>query len=95
VPPASDTPGEARGPRDANPAGPLPSRAVAVNRRRAAKRMMVVHLCAAIVWLLLLVPTLLWWKNSILWVASMSLYANVAAHLSGFQGARAERSAEN
>lgn len=49
------------------------------------------HLGAAITWALLLVPTLLWLKSSILWVAAMSLYANVAAHWSAFQGAAAEK----
>jgi hypothetical protein len=51
------------------------------------------HLAMTIVWMALLVPTLIWWKSSILWVAGMSLYANVAAHWSAFQGARAEREA--
>jgi hypothetical protein len=51
------------------------------------------HLAMTVVWALLLVPTLIWWKDSILWVAAMSLYANVAAHWSAFQGARAERAA--
>jgi hypothetical protein len=27
-------------------------------------------------WLLMMVPTLVWWKESVLWVACMSLYAN-------------------
>jgi hypothetical protein len=70
-------------------------REAAVSRARDPRRARWLHLVMAISWTLLMVPTLLWWKNSILWVASMSLYANVAAHLSGFQGARAERSAEN
>ena len=52
------------------------------------------HLALALGWALLLVPTLLWWKASILWVASMSLYANIASHWSGYQAARAERIAD-
>lgn len=51
------------------------------------------HLIMTLFWALLLVPTLIWWKSSILWVAAMSLYANVAAHWSAFQGARAEHKA--
>lgn len=43
------------------------------------------------VWALLAVPTALWWKESILWVALMSLYANIGAHWSAYQGARAEK----
>jgi hypothetical protein len=48
------------------------------------------HLTMVVLWATLLLPTLLWWKDSILWVASMSLYANVAAHWASYQGARAE-----
>jgi hypothetical protein len=49
------------------------------------------HLVAVGVWAVLIIPTVLWWKESILWVACMSIWANVAAHWSAFQGARAER----
>jgi len=41
------------------------------------------HLLMMVVWALLLVPTLLWWHNSILWVAGMS-------HFSAWQAVRAE-----
>lgn len=51
-----------------------------------------VHLVLAGVWALLLIPTVIWWKNSILWVAGCSLYANVIAHLAAYAGARAEDS---
>lgn len=44
-----------------------------------------------IVWALLLIPTILWWKDSIFWVATMSLYANVVGHWSSYQAARAEK----
>jgi hypothetical protein len=27
-------------------------------------------------WVLMIIPTLVWWKESVLWVAMMSLYAN-------------------
>lgn len=50
------------------------------------------HAAATLTWMLLLVPTLLWWKDSILWVAIMSIWANVASHWSGYQAARAEDS---
>jgi len=50
------------------------------------------HLVMTVVWALLLVPTLMWWRESILWVAFMSLYANVVGHWSAYQAARAERS---
>lgn len=41
------------------------------------------------VWALLLIPTLIWWKNSILWVAAMSLYANFVGHFSAYDACRA------
>jgi hypothetical protein len=35
----------------------------------------------SMLWLLLGIPTVLWWKESVLWVALMSIYANAkAAH---------------
>lgn len=52
------------------------------------------HMTMMIVWGLLLIPTLLWWKDAIVWVAIMSIYANFVGHLSGYSGARAERRIE-
>lgn len=43
-----------------------------------------------VLWALAIVPTLLWWKDSILWVSLMSLWANIAAHAAAWQGSRAE-----
>jgi hypothetical protein len=34
------------------------------------------HRAWGIFWILAIVPTLIWWKDSVLWVALMSLYAN-------------------
>lgn len=42
-------------------------------------------------WVALIIPTVLWWRESILWVAIMSVWANIAAHFSAYQGARSER----
>jgi hypothetical protein len=53
------------------------------------------HLTSIFVWSGLLVPTVLWWKDSILWVAIMSVYAIVISHWGAYQGARAEREAGN
>jgi hypothetical protein len=61
---------------------------------RAAKWIRRFHLFMACVWLILAIPTVLWWKDSVLWVAILSLYANFAAEASGYQGARAEQAAE-
>lgn len=33
-------------------------------------------------WIAMIIPTILWWKDSILWVAIMSLYANIEASAS-------------
>ena len=57
-------------------------------------RVAVVHYVLAGVWALLLVPTLLFWTNSVLWVAAMSLYANFVGHLSAAKASRAEQEAE-
>jgi hypothetical protein len=53
-----------------------------------------VHLFAAIVWVLLIIPTLIWWRDSILWVAFMSLYAIVVSHWSAYEAAKAKDIAE-
>jgi hypothetical protein len=45
-------------------------------------------------WTLLIAPTLLWWRDSVLWVALMSLWANIASHAAAALAARAEEGAE-
>jgi hypothetical protein len=57
---------------------------------RKTRRLRLFHLGMTCLWVLLVIPTLVWWKDSILWVAVMSVWANVAAHWSAYQGARAE-----
>lgn len=51
---------------------------------------MWVNLGLTLVWLVLLLPTMLWWKESILWVAMMSIWANVASHFAGYVAGRTE-----
>lgn len=46
------------------------------------------------VWAILAIPTILIWKESILWVAFMSLYANFIGHFSAFDAARAEKASK-
>lgn len=58
------------------------------------RRVAVAHYVMAGVWVLLLIPTLLLWKESVLWVAAMSLYANFVGHLSAAKASRAEQEAE-
>lgn len=41
-------------------------------------------------WAALAIPTLLWWRESILWVAFMSLYANFVGHASAVEAAEAK-----
>lgn len=53
-----------------------------------------VHTVLTLTWIALVVPTLLWWRDSVTWVAVMSLWANIAAHWSAAQGARAESAAD-
>lgn len=50
------------------------------------------NLTATVVWIVLILPTVLWWKESILWVALMSIWANVVGHWSAYAASRAEDS---
>ncbi|CTQ10592.1 conserved hypothetical protein [Klebsiella variicola] len=52
------------------------------------------HLVAAVMWGILAIPSLIWWKNSVLWVILISIYANIVGHLSGYSAARADQAAE-
>ena len=45
-------------------------------------------------WVLLIIPTIIWWKDSILWVAFMSLYAIVTGHWGAYEAAKAKDLAE-
>ena len=52
------------------------------------------HLVAAVMWVILAIPSLIWWKDSVLWVILISIYANIVGHLSGYSAARADQAAE-
>lgn len=56
----------------------------------SAKFLVRYHFYMMLVWLLLGIPTILFWKESILWVAFMSLYANFVGHFSAYDAAKAE-----
>ncbi len=58
--------------------------------RVTARTLRRFHLAGVVVWLILGIPTVLWWKQSILWVALMSLYTILIDHLTGWGAARAE-----
>ena len=50
-----------------------------------------VHLALTFLWIAAIVPTLIWWRDSVLWVAMMSLWANIASHAAAWQASRTER----
>lgn len=52
------------------------------------------HGYATLVWVLLMIPSLLLWKESLLWVIIMSVWAAVTGHWSSWQAARSERRLE-
>lgn len=52
------------------------------------------HLVAAVMSVGLAIPSLIWWKDSVLWVILISIYANIVGHLSGYSAARADQAAE-
>lgn len=49
-----------------------------------------VHLMLTVLWMVAIPPTLLLWRDSVLWVAVMSLWANIASHFAAWQASRAE-----
>jgi hypothetical protein len=49
------------------------------------------HLTMTGTWATLIVPTLLWWSNSVLWVALMSAWANIMAHFAAYMAGRTEQ----
>jgi hypothetical protein len=48
------------------------------------------HLIMTAVWMAAIIPTVIWWHDSVLWVALMSAYALGIGHFSAWQAARAE-----
>lgn len=57
---------------------------------KTAKVLKYFHLTMMTVWVCLAVPGLIWWKESILFVIILSLYANFAGEFAAYQAARAE-----
>jgi hypothetical protein len=52
------------------------------------------HFVMMCVWTALVIPTVVWWRNSIAWIAFMSIYAIWVGHFFGFDAARAAQRAE-
>lgn len=48
------------------------------------------NLIFTFLWIVLTVPSLLYWKESILWVIVISLWANIVGHFSAYLAARSE-----
>lgn len=48
----------------------------------------MIHLILAIFWIIMAVPTFLFWKDSILLVLLMSLYANIESSFSAWEASR-------
>lgn len=63
--------------------------------KRTARILRRVHLGMACVWVVLAVPTVVWWSESVLWVAFLSLYANFASEVAAYQAGRAEEEADS
>ncbi|HEX7956679.1 MAG TPA: hypothetical protein VF508_07050 [Pyrinomonadaceae bacterium] len=51
-----------------------------------------IHTVMTLVWAVLAIPTLLLWRDSVLWVALMSLWANIASHWAAREAAKAKES---
>lgn len=58
---------------------------------RVAKYLRRFHLASTVIWVLLIIPTVIWWKNSIVWIALMSAYALVQAHFASYMAGRSEK----
>ena len=52
------------------------------------------HLALVILWVALILPTFFWWRESIFWVAFLSLYANVATHWGAYEASKAKERAQ-
>lgn len=48
------------------------------------------HKYATLIWILLAIPSVLFWKESLMWIVLMSVWANVAGHWSSYQASRSE-----
>lgn len=52
------------------------------------------NLLQVYMWCILMIPTLIWWKESVLWVAIMSLYANAKTAHGTHEAHKARRAAD-
>lgn len=66
-----------------------------VKNHNRAKYLSRFHLAMMGVWTIAVIPTLLWWRESILWIAFLSLYGIWVGHFSAYDAARAEMSQQD
>lgn len=59
--------------------------------KASARGLKKFHLYGLMFWGILIIPTVLWWKNSVAFIAFASIYANIVGHAAAYQGARAEQ----
>lgn len=52
------------------------------------------HFILMVFWGLSIIPTLIWWRESVLWVAFMSLWANIVSHATGYSAAKGQQLVE-
>lgn len=65
-----------------------------MSSKKTARVLGRIHLGLAVAWAIAAVPTVIWLKDSVLWVALMSCYANVYTSAAAWQGARSEQASE-
>lgn len=53
------------------------------------------HLALTVGWAVFAIPVLVWWKDSIVLILMISIYANVVGHWSAYQAARSEKAAQS
>lgn len=61
-----------------------------LSRLNIAELLVRFNIVCTFIWILLGYPSLTWWKNSILWVILISLWANIVGHFSAYIAGRAE-----
>lgn len=68
---------------------------MSTNGARNAVRLRKLHAVMTIFWVIMAIPTVLWWHDSILYVALISVYALIIGHWSAWQASRAETNGQS
>ncbi|HUR18881.1 MAG TPA: hypothetical protein VMZ51_08110 [Acidimicrobiales bacterium] len=64
-----------------------------MTKAKSTDRLRRFHAAMVGVWAALIVPSILFWRESVLWVIFLSLWANLATHWGAWQSSRAETAA--